>query len=338
VPLVHSQLSLGLERPDGRASLEEYGAAFDDWLKGQAQQGGLRRTSSREMYAHMWSAWSRWAVDRNLRLMDARAAELDSYLQSRGAPDELSSRYAWRLLRLVERVLGQYASSRGLTPNLAAKQLMTARPDIRFANAPDTGPAPEYLDAAQAKQLVTFISAVLPARSSSPLLWQEVRDRASIAVMLGAGLTPGEVRALQLADVISAGGKVADLPWKLKVAGNGNAPARETPVAAWAGRVVQQWLQVRTQQEIPGKMLFPSTRSSGKPWGKVAQYNAARQIMANAGVDTTEGGSFRLRHTFALRQLRRGKTPDEVASWLGVTNPSVMARYQRILLEPVDLA
>jgi integrase len=44
----------------------------------------------------------------------------------------------------------------------------------------------------------------------------------------------------------------------------------------------------------------------------------------------------RMRHTFALRQLRRGKSPGDIARWLGVVDPNVMARYQRVLQAPVD--
>jgi hypothetical protein len=60
---------------------------------------------------------------------------------------------------------------------------------------------------------------------------------------------------------------------------------------AWAGRVARQWLLVRLEQGIPGEMLFPSTRSAGKPWGKVAQYNAAKQVLTDAGIDSTEGAA-----------------------------------------------
>lgn len=91
------------------------------------------------------------------------------------------------------------------------------------------------------------------------------------------------------------------------------------------------------EQGIPGVMLFPSTKATGKPWGKVAQYNAAKDVFRASGLDEVEGGSFRLRHTFALRQLRRGKSPEEVARWLGVSDPAVMARYRRVVLEPVDV-
>ena len=166
-----------------------------------------------------------------------------------------------------------------------------------------------------------------------------MRNRASVSLMLGAGITPGEVRALELDDAVVDSGRSQGVPWKLRIAGNGNgnAPSRETPVAAWAGQLLRYWLDVRREQSISCAMLFPSTRSTSKPWGKVAQYNATREVLAAAGNEEVGGGSFRLRHTLALRQLRRGSVPADVARWLGVSDPAVMARYQRMVTAPADV-
>ena len=89
------------------------------------------------------------------------------------------------------------------------------------------------------------------------------------ALQLGGGLTPGDVHALLLTSPVS----------------------RERTV--------------RVEARVQGDFLFPSTRT-GKPWGKESQYKCARAVLQDAGLDSSEGGSFRLRHTFALRQLRRG--------------------------------
>lgn len=107
--------------------------------------------------------------------------------------------------------------------------------------------------------------------------------------------------------------------------------ARETPIASWAGQLLQHWLVVRTQEGILGTNLLPSTRT-GKPWAHVPQYEATRLVMRESGLDASleKGGSFRLRHTFALRQLRRGQAEEVVAAWLGV-DVSEMARYRRIV-------
>ena len=63
----------------------------------------------------------------------------------------------------------------------------------------------------------------------------------------------------------------------------------------------------------------------------MAQYEAARRVLADAGLDADGGGSFRLRHSFALRQLQHGHAGDTVATWLGIHDTQVMLRYQQVL-------
>lgn len=337
-------MNLDLFAADGASPLE-YEHALRDWLADGSRTGRLRHDSSAEVYEHMWSALAAWCVGRGIALGAITAADLDAYLRSRGGTDDLSARYAWRLLRLVDRVLGHHGRTRRAPPVTAAADLLASRPDLRYANAHDADPLPETLPAFEAKRLVAYLSDVRPRRgadgagpASAPgRAWQEVRNRASVGLMLGAGATPGDVRHLELDGVVADGGALPGVPWKLRLAGNGNSPAHEAPIAPWAGHLLAYWLRVRAEQRIPGAMVFPSTRSSGKPWGKVAQYNAARDVLRAAGIDDVEGGSYRLRHTFAIRQLRRGKSDDEVARWLGVSDPGVMARYRRVLPAPADV-
>jgi site-specific recombinase XerD len=92
---------------------------------------------------------------------------------------------------------------------------------------------------------------------------------------------------------------------------------------------------VRAESSIAGEFLFPATRT-GKPWSKEAQYVAAKQVLEDAGIEAIGGGSFLLRHTFALRQLRRGAAIDQVARWLGV-EVEAMGKYQRVLTAPEDV-
>jgi len=128
---------------------------------------------------------------------------------------------------------------------------------------------------------------------------------------------------------------VRERPWKIAIPAVGNSSARETPIAPWAGELLQHWLQVRADMKIPGEMLFPSTRT-GKPWSKQSHYSASRRLLEEAGIEGEEGGTFRLRHTFALRQLRRGTAPEEVARWMGV-EVAVMERYKRVVSGPMDV-
>jgi len=65
----------------------------------------------------MWSALTAWAVGNGLRLADICAADLGTYLGSRGGSSELSARYARRLLRLVDGVLASHARLHDLPLN-----------------------------------------------------------------------------------------------------------------------------------------------------------------------------------------------------------------------------
>jgi integrase len=98
---------------------------------------------------------------------------------------------------------------------------------------------------------------------------------------------------------------------------------------------VRHWLTVRAELGIAGPFLFPSTRT-GKQWLKPSQYESARRALEEAGIDSREGGSFRLRHTFAARQLRRGTAPEQVARWMGI-EPVKMKRYERLIPAAVDV-
>lgn len=334
---MNDTFTLDLFAGSQRPNLAEYSRSLEGWLADEERAGRLQRESSTDVYLHMWSAFAAWAVGHGIGLDDIDAQDLARYLDFRGGCDDLSARYAWRLLRLVDRVQVHRAVTEGGAPNRAAGELLMSRPDLRYANASDRDPLPDYLAASEAKRLVAYLCAVRPGRPAASRSWQDVRNSASVGLMLGAGITPGEVRALQLLDVLVDGGRSKGTPWKLRVDGDGNGPARETPMSPWAGILLRYWLDVRAAQGFPGQMLFPATRASGKPWGKVAQYTSTRDVLTAAGIDEPGGGSFRLRHTFALRQLRRGTSPADVASWLGVTDPDVMARYQRVVMAPVDV-
>ncbi len=321
-----------------------YTAAFEAWLREARNARGIGRDTSISVYHAMWTSLSKWAVGQTppRALLSLTPADLELFLgkpaRHAGGGDELSPRYVWRLLQLVDRVLHHEARRRGQAPNLAAQQLLQSREEWQHANAAENNPLPEHLSASQARDLVRYLSAVVPraGRLASPEpTWQDLRNRCVVAVMLGSGVTPGEVRSLTLASVGVNGGARQGLPWKLVIGSHTATPEHETPLAAWAAHVLVHWLSTRSALGIAGPQLFPSTRT-GKPLGKVAQYEGVRQVLQACGLEPAQvsGGSFRLRHTFALRQLRRGRDPAEVARWLGV-DVAEMDRYQRVVFAPV---
>ncbi|MBN8754594.1 MULTISPECIES: site-specific integrase [unclassified Variovorax] len=320
--------------------------SFEDWLADQRDAGLLRRDGSASVYEDMWEAFAAWCLGQSpiVTLSSLQLADLQAFQGARFGRKtsdlSLTPRYALRLIRLIDRVLRHHAARADAVVNTAAADWILANPEVRYADAAHADPLPEYLSVSEARQLITFLSTARPRPgplrdAHAALTWQEVRNRSSVALQLGAGLTPGDVRALMLDSPVVQGGRVRVRPWKLHVPGDGNSPARETPVAPWAAELLQHWLIVRAQMGIAGPYLFPSTRT-GKQWQKPSQYECAKRVLEEAGMDSREGGSFRLRHTFALRQLRRGTPAEQVARWLGI-EPTKMKRYERVLPGVVEV-
>jgi integrase len=328
---------------------ESHRIAFEHWLEDQRAMGSLRQAASIQVYRDMWGSFTAWCLGQSpaVLLTSLDAHDLQAFQAARfgmkSADLSLTPRHTLRLLRLIDRVLRHRAARRGDPVNTSASDWIDAHPEIRYAEAARADPLPEFLSVMEAKRLITFLSDARPRPSLSgprrdshlAFSWQELRNRVAVALQLGGGLAPGDVRVLAVDAPTSRGGRVRERPWKVAVPGNGNSPARETPIAPWAGELLQHWLQVRAEAQILGSFLFPSTRS-GKPWSKEAQYKAAKQVLEEAGLDSSDGGSFRLRHTFALRQLRRGTPEPQVAQWLGV-EPEAMGKYRRVVAGPEDV-
>jgi integrase len=309
-------------------------AVFEHWLSGKFGYQALRDESA-DVYRDMWGLFVSWCVDRDALPSSIGERDVAAFLQSLGRHGPASKRYVLRMARLLERIEHFDAAREGRMPNPAYTALRTS-PGIRLSDTEANVPLPEFLSAKEAKAVIDFVTQrqVAPAaRDAWP--WNDVRDRTSVAIQLGAGISPGEARALTLDQVIIEGGRVLGEPWALSLPGSGKFAARQTPLSSWAARQLAEWLQLRAHLAIPGPYVFPSTRA-GRAWSKPSATNACRSVLERAGIADPSGGSFKLRHTFALRQLTRHPSAD-VARWLGVQDAGVMERYQRVLIAPVDV-
>jgi integrase len=315
---------------------------FDAWLAMAHPSAGKRALSkaSKSVYRDMWSRFARFCVehlDPPRWPAELTVEHLKLHLSSRQA-EGLTDRYVWRLLTLIDNVLTAHAEANTAwsdamdkpRPTVAA-EVLQGNDNYRHANAGKRDELPEHLRPGQAQQLIDHLQKVLPDASGRrpKHTWQEVRNCASVATQLGAGLGPGDVRAMLVTGAAFEKVDGEDIIWRLVVPSNNGTPQRETPIARWAADVLAYWLVVRAEQQLPGNALFPATRA-GAPLGKVGQYEASVNVLAAAGLGQAAGGSFRLRHTFALRQLHAGKTELQVAQWLGV-GLDVVARYRGVL-------
>jgi len=360
--------TLSLFEPDDAERLvAQLGASFQAWVdsapaRGPRSEGRLRRESAR-IYGDMWQAFTAYCVpvdedgQRQVRLdplqgpgvggdesLD-RAALLDfleheairplRQVRTRQARTELTPRYAWRLLQLVDRVLNHVREQAGQPSYACAQALMQEEPYC-YANAAALTPLPDVLSDAQCNQLIAYCTALKSLETGAASEWKELRDRCAMALMLGAGLAPGQIRALKMAHVTRDGGREAGLPWRLTIVADGSSPEHQVPIAEWAARQLQLWLSARARlgAEMQASCwVFPSTQT-GKPWSHPACHRAAVSRMKALGIDG--GAPFRLRHTFAVRQLQAGHAEDDVARWMGYVDTGPMKRYRHLLGAPAE--
>ena len=311
---------------------------FDAWASSRNSVSRGLSEPTEAVQRAMWTAFGTWCIRNDIDPAELTAIELGKYLRSREGSvptSELTPRYAWRLVNLIDRVLNFTASKQGRALNRAAVELFESDSDIKHANAEAMEPLPDYLSDSQDWGLVTFLEASVPKDSTAAVVWQTIRNRAGVALQRGGGLTPLEIRMLKVSSVF------LDLdttrgPWKVRAPATGSVQAHDAPVARWARPLLTYWMQLRTELGIPGDWLFPSTKA-GKPWGKTAQFDSVADVFESAGLTGLKGGSYRLRHTFALRQLSRPQRDEKkVAAWMGI-DAKEMSRYRGVLMVPVDV-
>lgn len=249
----------------------------------------------------MWQVLAKWCRAQRpaITLATLDVASLNAFIASRSveqlADGGLSPRYVWRFLHLVERVTAHHGKCGHSVHHGAAAALLESRPEWQYANAAAHDTLPEYLDAAEARQLVSYLSAARArnAESTPTITWQELRNRASVGLQLGAGLTPGDVRSLTTSGPVTAGGRIRELPWKVLVPQTGESAAREAPIAPWAGHVLRRWLSMR------------ETLARGTPGCERRIHLSVRFIPARAG--NTVGQCSRLIVTRGSSPLARGR-------------------------------
>jgi integrase len=319
------------------ALFDEY-VTYRQTLTANPKPGRARASlsdTSANVYRSMWLAFAEDLVAHDVPLEDISIAYLEAFLDRRAhaaskvrlrrpKTSTLNDRYARRILTLVDRLLVFHAFRANLPPNRAAADLI--KRDFKEVNARDRDPRPVWFTASERKRLYDCLG--LRAGSGyigAPQTWQDVRDNAIVAVQLGSGLAPGEVRTLRLQDYVAR-----DDGHLLCAPGNGIVYARDTPIEAWAVPVLATWLQERARQRIPGELLF--CLDDGSPLHKNSVDQACDRVLQRASV-TVRGGHFRLRHSYVFAQLAAtNQNFSLVARYLGVKDvENWYAKYRPLI-------
>jgi site-specific recombinase XerD len=155
---------------------------------------------------------------------------------------------------------------------------------------------------------------------------RSTRDRALLAVMLGAGLRAGEVVALDVSDVHEDQDGEITLYVRL---GKGRKD-RSVPVLAPVAALLRRYL-AETGRRLGGDgPLFLSGDRAGKGSGRLSARGVGYLVAglaSAAGIDAKRVSPHALRHTYALRALRSGSNVVAVGKLLGHASIQTTQRY-----------
>jgi site-specific recombinase XerD len=273
--------------------------AFDAWLAKQHF-----RRSSASVYQAQWGLFLEWlgARQKSLVTVDTHAiAEFVAGLDIR-KPQRI------RYLRLIERVLDHVREIESASTNPA--RFIAQDGEAAWRNARDNEPT-GFLTHAERTALIAQLFAPLPDLSSAQR-WRERRDRALIAVFLGAGVKTGEAAALTIS-CVNVGS-----PWVTIESANPML-TRRTRLAPFATAILDAWLTERRHTELAGNLVFPAA-PSGRPMHKATMLRAVDALVEGAGIAASRqsrASPHTLRNTFAADLFESGVEAELVGQWLG---------------------
>lgn len=298
------------------------------------------RSSSEQVYWDIWVAFTgRLAIEMR-RLENIDAAYLAAYLTFLAQDTEkkknlavngtLQPRYARRVLSLIDRLARFDAQRRGIPPNTAVSELLQD-PDqeaLREANHRENDELPEFLDAGDRERVKDLLMRPVGSPATdAPATWLELRDNAAVAVQLGAGLAPGEVRALRIQDVEGE----RRTGFTLRVRASGSRHLRANRLAGWASAALDAWLRARAGLPRAGDSRYVFCTDEGTQWSKNKAMQATAEVLKRAKVKRSYG-AYQLRHTYVLAARQEGASWEAIGTALGIAKIERWSlRYQAVI-------
>ncbi|MDY7540773.1 tyrosine-type recombinase/integrase [Undibacterium sp. RTI2.1] len=261
--------------------------------------------SSAEIYIHMFHRFMDFIDSQGVILHSVNHDHIKDFLEI-PKPGKNTSRKAFnssirvRYLRLLERVFAHV----GITPNPAKHAAF----DIYQTKAQGRDLPKVILTDDQQHLYMEHLPEVAPydlTVDDGPE-WKRRRDRAILAMLLGAGLKVSELVGLNT-DRVGARDSTGSIPveitpWSV----NGTSRNHQTQLRPFAVADVMAWVEERNAKKIPGKLLFPANLD-GKKLDKSTIYLLTKATYKKAGIEVKRKGPRTLRNSFAVREL---ESPD----------------------------
>lgn len=289
------------------------------------------RPRSAMVYRAMFGKFVRWLDVKRLGIFEVRAQHIETFLNDRsrerrsaGKTRDLNSAIRLRYLRMLERVYGHLR----VTPNpaqAAAYAMHAAREGGR-----DQSKVSLTLSEQRAF-LRALPAATEPQEGESPKAWKRRRDRAMLAILLGAGLKVSEVIGLYVDNVVDDGAEDGSLAVNVPAAAvHGTGRDHTTRLRAFAVPELRCWLAERAGMRHAGRLLFPATlkeKRHGNRLNPSTVYLLVKETFAAAGIDVARKGPRTLRNAFAKTELAHGTAPEDLIEYMGFYETRSLEKY-----------
>ncbi|ASL48893.1 Tyrosine recombinase XerD (plasmid) [Burkholderia sp. AD24] len=290
--------------------------AYREWQTGEAAGADRRPFSQRSIVQHtaMFERFVRHLIQLGTTVASFGPDHLETFfndVDNRCAPGTTTR---LRYTKLIDR----------LCRHLVDVGVRESNPAAMFAAAaewPDDEPEPLFLNAAADAALQAH--AQPDAGDDARML----RNRAVVALLLGAGITAAELRSTCGDHLI-----LDDTRPHLRVPKRGPRLERIVSLPAFSVPALIAWRRSRSAAQTA--VLFPAPRTEDKPINDVLLGAIVREALEAIGFAAPDMSPRVLRNTFARRLLLAGRTNDEVSRFLGLASQRTVIRLRATLAVP----
>jgi len=279
--------------------------------------------SSLNVYSHMFGRFVEWMEKRNMTIFSISEIEIKDFLEDAKIENgevvkTLKSSIRIRYLRLLEKVFTHLK----VHPNPAKhaafaiyKENLGGKDKIKIA-----------LTESQQNQFMRCLAS----DDGNSENWKNLRDRATLAMLLGAGLKVSELISLYVGDLGNMD-STGSIPVTVKPRPKKNSQhvgagkivsplnltgiEHRTLLRTFATKEVLHWKEQRKALNIPGEYLFPSTLK-GRMMDKSTVYLLTKETYKKAGISVSRKGPRTLRNSFAVRELGTNENAIELTGQL----------------------
>lgn len=290
--------------------------AYLQWQTTDAAGADRRRFSQRSIIQHgaMFDRFLRHLVSRGVALATFGPEHLESFfgdVDNRCAPGTTTR---LRYVKLIDR----------LCRHLVDVGLRHSNPAATFALSaawPEDEPEPLFLDTAADAALQGYVQ---PDAGDDARL---CRNRAVVALLLGAGLTAAELRGARWRDIAIDG-----IRPQVRVPKRGARLERTVALPPFSTPPLGAWQRAHPGSE--GTLLFPAPQTDDKPINDVLLGAIVRGALDAIGFAAPDMSPRVLRNTFARRQLLSGRTNEQTSALLGLASQRTVTRLRATIGSP----